>query len=195
MSAYVGPGGMNLGSSSSSSPINYGALGGAAEDIFSGVGSVLSGQAAAKGYATTYAGEEVAAGQFGLAEGLALQNANESKAAGALTQVQLARQVSQVQGQETAIAAGNGLRLGGSAGAIIRSTASQGALASQLQQTQTNINVNGFLTAAQADQAEQQQAYNQAAAAKQAESGAAFGEITGGLKAAVGIGLSAAAII
>ncbi len=155
-----------------------GGIGGAVNDIF-----------AAQGAEETAAGETAAAGLFGESATLAAQNAQEAEGIGKFQQVQTARQVSLAQGSATAAAGAGGLRIGGSAGAIIRSNAQQGAVASQLVGMQTNINVNGYLEQEQADKAEQVQAEAAAAAAKSAAAGDKIGGFfsgAGGLVSAAG---------
>lgn len=160
-----------------SGPINYGMItgglgqiGGAAADI---------GQSIQAGY--TAQGDLIAAQGFEKAGQIADQNAFEAQAAGKLQQVQLARQVYQTVGAGEAAAGANGLRLEGSVANLIRSTGSQGALASQLLNTQTQINVNGYLQQAQADYTEEAQANEAAEAAKKAASGSILGSVIKGV--------------
>jgi hypothetical protein len=131
------------------------AIGGAVTDI---------GQYIGANY--TIAGEEAAAKGFQTAAQIALENSQEAEAAGKLQQIQTQRQVYMTAGAGVASAAGNGLKIEGSAMNIMKSTAAQGAVAGQLIGTQTQINVNGYMQQMAADTAEMQQAQDAANAAK-----------------------------
>jgi hypothetical protein len=150
-----------------------GSLGGAVSDIANAIGA-----------SSTIAGEEAAAQGFGQAATIAYENSQQEEAAGKLQQVQNARQVYKVGSSGIAAAAGNGLKLEGSAASILRNTSAQGAIASQLIGTQTQIEVNSYISQMQADYAEQQQAEDAANAAKVGKLGALIG---GGINAVTGV--------
>jgi NADPH:quinone reductase-like Zn-dependent oxidoreductase len=151
--------------------------------VGSAIGGVVSDIGAYVGAGYTEAGEEAAAQGFGEAAQIAYQNSQEAEAAGKLQQVQTARQVFKTEGAGIATAAGNGLKLEGSAASILRGSAAQGALAGQLIGTQTQINVNGYISQMQSDQAEQQQAEDAAAAAKASKTGDLISGVISGVTA------------
>jgi hypothetical protein len=127
----------------------------------SGIGGIAAGAesiAGAAGDIMTAQGEEEAAGLFGQAATIAENSSIQAQFAGRLQQTQNARAVLQTQGTATAAAAANGARTGGSVGAILRSNASQGALAQQLIGENTQINVNSYMQQNIADTEQQQNA-------------------------------------
>jgi hypothetical protein len=149
-----GPGGLF----SSGGP-SLGTTAGAASDLFSGIGSVVSGFAGA-------AGSKAAATEYGYA-------AQTTKEAAAIEELQAQRQITQTLGQNRAAVASNGFQLGGSAADLLRQSAAQGAL------TKGAISLQG---------AAQEQAYlQQQKSAKSAGTGQLVGGILGGLGAIAGL--------
>lgn len=140
-------------------------------------GGAVSDIASAIGAGATAAGDEAAAQGFGQAATIAQQNANEAAAAGKLQQVQTARGVYKTAGAGIAAAAGNNLKLQGSAASILANSMAQGAVASQLVGTQTQIEVNGYMQQMQSDLTEQTQAEDAAKAAKDAGIGSGIGAV------------------
>jgi hypothetical protein len=159
-----------------------------AANLGSGVSGVVQDIGAYVGAQYTIRGEEMAAAGFDEAANIAFLNEEQASAAGKLQQVQTARQVFKTAGAGIASAAGNGLRMSGSAENILRNTHEQGAIANQLIGTQTQIEVNGFIQQMKADQMEAQQAREAAAAAKSSQIGDLIGAgvnaITSGVAAA-----------
>lgn len=143
---------------------------------FGAVGSGIGQIGAAAGDLFSAAGAGAAAAQFGKAATLAKQNAQQETAAYKLQQVQTARTVYQTIGTGIADAAGNGGMMTGSAAAIARSSAQQGALATQLIGTEGQINVNSYLAQQQADLAQQAEAEAQ----QRADEAGAVGGFIGG---------------
>lgn len=128
----------------------FGALGGAVSDIFGGIGEF----ATAKGYSQ-------AANYAGINAKIAQESAN-------IQQEQATRQIYKTIGGVQSDVAGAGLATSGSAGDILRSSASQGALTKQLVQEQGDINVLGY-------KAEQASYQSMASAAKAAGGGGILG--------------------
>jgi hypothetical protein len=139
---------------------------GFSDDFFSDAGSSVSDLFGA-------AGDAAEASAYGKAAAIAGQNAEISKQSTAIQQSQASRQIYQSLGGINAAAAGNGLAEGGSAGAIYRSSAYQGALTKQLIGRQGLINENSFL-------AEQASYTGMQSAANAASAGGVFGGILKG---------------
>lgn len=150
-----------------------------------GTAQGIQGWGTAAGDLITAQGDTQAAALFGQAATIAGQSATEAQAVGKLQEVQTARQVMMTQGSVTAAAAAGGLRIGGSAAAIIRSNAYQGALAHSLIAENTQINVNSYMQQQIADQEQQESATSAASAA---ESGAGYAKI-GGIIGGIGTAL------
>jgi hypothetical protein len=166
-------------------------IGQAASGAISGIGGAVSDLFAAQNDKATAAADIQAAGLFGQAYTQAAQNAAIAENTGKFQQVQTARQVSLTQGTAAATASAGGLRLSGSAAAIIRSNAQQGAVASQEISMQTGINVNSYMEQAEADKAEQTQALAAAAAAQAAAKSSGIGAIFSGASGLVDLGSAA----
>jgi hypothetical protein len=160
----------------------------------SGIGGIAAGAesiAGAAGDIMTAQGEEEAAGLFGQAATIAENSSIQAQFTGKLQQVQNARAVMMTQGTAMTAAAAGGLKIGGSAAAILRSNAGQGALANQLIGENTQINVNSFMQQNIADTEQQQNALSQADAEKVAAAGAGIGgalDIIGGIVSIAGSG-------
>lgn len=150
-----------------------------------GTAQAIQGFGAAAGDLITASGDTQAAALFGQAATIAGQSATEAEAVGRLQEVQTARAVMQTQGQVMGAAAAGGLRIGGSAAAIIRSNATQGALAQQLVAENTQINVNSYMQQKLADTEQEESATAAAAAAKSAAGYAEIGGIIGGIGTAL----------
>ena len=158
--------------------------------ITSEVAGVATGIGNAVGDLFTVSGEEQAAGLYGQAATAAGVSATEEQAAGRLQQIQTSRQVNLIQGTAQANAAAGNLKIGGSAAAILRSNATQGALANQLTGEQTQINVDAYMQQQLADKIQQ----SNAEAAAKAEKANAFGSFIGAGIDAIGAVAAIAAL-
>jgi hypothetical protein len=150
-------------------------LGGAAGDIFSGISTDTSDQIKA-------AGDQAEGYMYSEAAKQAELNAQITAESTAVGEAQKQREMEMNLGGTQAAAAGGNLS-GGSEGDIMRASAQQGALASQVLQRQGVITEQGYKIQAQADTAMSNAAYNTAnaesASGKNAE---IYGSITGGIK-------------
>lgn len=145
-------------------------------DIGGAIGSAVGGLGSLFGGLATSHADEVQAQGYDTAATFAAQNAFLSGEAGGINELAAARQIQRAQGADIAGASGGGLKIGGSAAAIIRDATQQGSLQQGTIGLQTAINVTNFQ--------EQEQALHGAAeaaraAASAAKSGGAFGAIGG----------------
>lgn len=155
-------------------------LGGAASDIFSGMEANEQDQIKST---------------FDLAEGKeyqeaalqAQQNAAYTAESNRVQQVQQQRQLESTQGGiQAGLAAGN--VSGGSGQDVLAMSAQQGALAAQVIQRQSQIQIQGYQEQATADEAMSQAAYQASSAESSAGKQAGlFGDISGGLKIAAAV--------
>lgn len=116
------------------------------------------------------------AGSYFAAAKIARQNAGIAANSGAIQEMQLRRAITMKIGSQSAEVAGAGLAESGSALHLYRSSMAQGALAKQLVQEQTNINVGGF----------EQEAAAYSGMAQQAQASGA-GNIVGGILGIFGL--------
>jgi len=147
------------------SGINFGGfadLGGAVSDLFSAEGD------AAEASAYTQAAK------------IAGQMAEVSQDSTRIQETQAQRQIFQVMGAQSAQVAGAGLASSGSSQALMRSSASQGALQKQLIQQNGDIQTAGY-------EAEESSYNGMASAAKAASSGGIFGGLLKGAGAVASI--------
>lgn len=128
----------------------FGDLGGAAADIFGGIGS------------------EAAVSAYSKASALDQENAQITENSTAISIEQAKRQEMQTIGSETAQTAAAGFTLSGSAGDLLRSSAQQASLTNALTQNQGNITALGYTEKSQAEA-------GQAAASKAQASGGFLG--------------------
>jgi hypothetical protein len=148
-------------------------------NLAGGVSSLFSaGTSLFSGFATAQA-DEAQAQAFDIAAQFAVVNEHLAGEAGGLKELQSARQQEQVQGKQMATAAGNGMKIGGSALSIVRDASQQGALDRGVLGLQTSINVTNYAGQAAAAQA-------QAAASRQAASAAQTGGILGAAGGIIG---------
>lgn len=139
----------------------------------SGLGSLLGG------FATADADNAQAQG-YDTAANYAQMNSLLAGESGGIQELQAARQIQRTEGTQIATAAGNGLKLGGSAASIVRDSTQTGALQEGVIGLQTSINVTNY--------EEQQQALHGAAqAAKAAAKSAETSGIMGGIGGVLGI--------
>lgn len=121
-----------------------------------GVGDIITQLGGAVGDLFGSSGATAEAKSYTGAATLANQNAQLTAASTRIQQTQLSRQILQTEGTQTAEVAGAGFQESGSALDLLRSSASQGALAQSLTNIQGAINENAY--------AEQAGAYTAAAA-------------------------------
>lgn len=138
--------------------------------------ALIKGFGTAAGDLAQAAGDAAAQKDYTQAETIAEQNAQVSKESTAIQQVAAQRQIFQTEGAQQAQVGGAGFAAGGSAGALLRSSAQQGSLTHQLLQTQGVLNVNSYEEQAAAYKA---QASAAGAAGAAADAGAATSAITG----------------
>ena len=140
-------------------------LGGAASDLFAGLGASAKGKLQADGLRLTAAGTRISASStrlsaeslrtkaqgdlaesdnYDLASALARENEAYTQQSTRLQQSQLDRQLTQTIGGQRASVAAAGFSSGGSAGDIMRDSASQGALAHGVLGQQGSITEAGF---------------------------------------------------
>ena len=140
-------------------------LGGAASDLFAGLGASAQGKLQADGLRLTAAGTRISASStrlsaeslrtkakgdiaeadnYDLASALARENEAYTQQSTRLQQSQLDRQLTQTIGGQRASVAAAGFSSGGSAGDIMRDSASQGALAHGVLGQQGSITEAGF---------------------------------------------------
>ena len=165
---------------------NFSEVGAGIQSVGAGVGAF--GAAAGDLFASKGASE--AAASYGEAARAAQQEANIAGYTGLVQKSMAARQLYQTNSTASADTGANGLRMGGSAAAIVRSNTAQGALTQGLIGAQTQVNVIGYEAQAQSDLAQQQQAENLAASSK---SSGLFSSIGGAISSIAGIGEIAAA--
>lgn len=152
---------------------NSGLVGGISS-LFGAGTSLFSGMATAQA-------DEAQAHAYDIAAQFAEQNAHLAGEAGGLKELAASRQQQTAQGKEVAAAAGNGLKIGGSALSIIRDASQQGSFERGVIGLQTSINVTNYMGQAAAAHA---QAEASRQAAKSAETGGflgAAGGIIGGI--------------
>ncbi|MGO9997507.1 MAG: hypothetical protein ACLPKW_07140 [Acetobacteraceae bacterium] len=140
------------------SNINFGDIAGGIGDFGTAVGDIFASQ-----------GSTEAASSFGQAAQLEEQNAQIAKASGNIQLAQQQRAVYTSESGTRADVAGAGLKMGGSAAAVLRSSASQGALGGALISAQTQANVLGYQ--AQANAYEGQQSEEEALSKAQSAGG------------------------
>jgi hypothetical protein len=140
-------------------------LGGAVSDIFAGLGAKTKADLSAQGLQITAqgtlitaqgtrlnaealrtkaAGDTAEASNYDLAAGLANANAAYTDQSTRLQVAQTQRQITQTLGSQRAGVAGAGFSAGGSAGDLLRDSASQGALAKGALEQQGVITEAGF---------------------------------------------------
>ena len=145
-----------------------------------GAGSIGSGLTSIGGAASDLfaaQGDEAESSNYTLAASLAGKNAQYSELSTGIKNMQADREIYQTIGKESAGVASSGFSAGGSAGDLLRSSASQGALTHAVTSAQGLIQEQGYQ--------EQQQSYQtMASAASTASIGA---DISGGIKGAVGL--------
>lgn len=120
--------------------IDWGGIGGGVGSIFSGIGQMQAGKAAAKGYQASAASLREAARLTKISTGLQLLQAD--------------REIYKVQGGARADAAANGLTLSGSALDVIRSNAQQGGLQKAVLGLQGQIEYTSLIGQAQMAEAQ-----------------------------------------
>lgn len=145
-------------------------LGGAVQDLF---GAFASGEKA-KGAAAE-------ASNYGLAAGLARQNAEFSDESTKIKTMQQNRETFQVTGQQQADVASAGFEESGSALDILRNSAAQGALTAGVLAKQGAITETGYQEQAKSYDTMQQAALQQEKADKE---GGIFGFLSAGIKVA-----------
>jgi len=109
----------------------WGGVGGAVSDLFSAQGSKLAGQ------------------QYGIAAAASEQAARSTELSTGIQLVQADRNVLRALGGEQADTAGAGFSFSGSAGDLLRASASNGALTKQLISEQGNLTAAGYRAQAQ----------------------------------------------
>lgn len=163
-----------------------GIFGGAklSSSTFSNVGGAVNDLFAAEGYKIKAKGNRLEAGQYDSAAGFADENAMFARASTTIKLAQQDRENLKVLGGQSADIAGAGFSASGSALDIMRDSASQGALTSQVLGAQGEIAVHGY--------EEQAKSYRTMAEASRlaadAQDTAGMGStISGGIKAAAAI--------
>jgi hypothetical protein len=145
-------------------------LGGSVSDLFAGFGASASGSLKAQGLQITAAGTRIRAestllsaqslrtkaqgdlaeaGNYDLASTLATANEQYTAQSTRVQEAQTQRQITQTIGGQQASVAGAGFTSGGSAGDLMRDSASQGALAKGVLAQQGTITEAGFTEQAQ----------------------------------------------
>lgn len=160
-------------------------IGSGIQGIGAGVGAF--GSAAGDLFAST--GASKTAASYGEAAVSAEQEAGIAGYTGLVQKSMAARQLYKTNSTASADTGANGLRMGGSAAAIVRSNTAQGALTQGLIGAQSQVNVIGYEAQAQSDLAQQQQAENLAAASK---SSSMFSNISGAISTVASVGEIAA---
>jgi hypothetical protein len=156
---------MASGSNLNFSNTTFSDLGGAASDLFAGLGAGAKGALQAQGLRLTAQGTRIGAqgtrlsaeglrikaggdlaesGNYDIAATLATENEAYTEQSTRIQQTQLDRQVTQTIGGQQASVAAAGFTSGGSAGDIMRDSASQGALAKGVLAQQGVITEAGF---------------------------------------------------
>lgn len=163
-------------------------LGGAVSDIFGGLGAKAKGEAAARGLEITASGTRLGAqgtrltaeglrikargdiaeaDNYDLASGLALENLAYTQASTRIQLAQTDRRITQTIGGQRASVAAAGFGAGGTAGDLLRDSASQGALAKAVLANQGVITEAGYK--------EQAKSYETMSAAARATAASEFG--------------------
>lgn len=150
-----------------------GDFGGAASSLFAGFGQQAS-----------MAGDMAASASYSEAAKYAFENAQYEKISTSLKETGLNRQILMAEGKTSAEVAGAGFTQGGSAGDIMRSGASQGALAKSTLAIQGAINYNSRYAQGVAYDAQASAAASAAAAAGNASFGSFLGA---GMKLGMGL--------
>lgn len=133
-------------------------VGGAVSDLFAGFGAQTSADLKAQGLDIEAQGTRISAQslllksqgdlseaqQYDLAQALATQNANYTKASTAISAAQQDRQITMTIGGEKAAVGGAGLAESGTALDLLRDSASQGAIARATLVTQGQITEAGY---------------------------------------------------
>jgi hypothetical protein len=140
-------------------------LGGAASDLFAGLGASAQGSLQAQGLQITAAGTRISAastrlsaqglrtkaqgdlaeaGNYDIASTLATANEQYTEQSTRVQEAQTQRQITQTIGGQQAAVGGAGFTSGGSAGDLMRDSASQGALAKGVLAQQGAITEAGF---------------------------------------------------
>ena len=144
---------------------NYGTVanGGTISDslLYSSVADILGLQSSstldtanAKAQTATISGYDAETKAYGQASDIAVSNAGIAGAAGAVKGVQEAQKLALSVGTAKAAIGGAGFKESGSNLDILASSLQQGALEQQLNETQTNLNVAGYLAESVADKAQ-----------------------------------------
>lgn len=157
-------------------------FGGAAGDIFAGMEAKTQDD-----IKSTF--DQAEGVQYDEAAKQAEQNAAFTAESNRVQQVQKQRELESAQGTIQGTLAGGNLT-GGSGQDVLRMSAQQGALAAQVIQRQSQIQIQGYEEQAEADKAMSAAAYSAAGAEKSAGSQAElFGDISGGIKIIAGLAL------
>lgn len=141
-------------SSGSISSSSSGGFGSYAADLFSsnnfwsGVGGAVSDLFAAQG-------SKLAGQQYGMAAAASEQAARDTELSTGIQLVQADRNILQTIGGERADTAGAGFSMSGSAGDLLRMSASNGALTKQLISEQGNMTAAGYRSQEQSYQTQQ----------------------------------------
>ena len=139
-------------------PDTFNNLGGAASDLFAGFGATTAANLKAQGLDIEAAGTDISAqslllqsqgdlaeaSEYDLAKSLATQNANYTAASTAISAAQQERQTTMTIGGQKAAVGGAGLAESGTAGDLLRDSASQGALARATLVSQGQITEAGY---------------------------------------------------
>lgn len=144
--------------------------GGSVNSIFGDVGGAVSDLFAAEG-------DRAEASNYRLAAGYADKNEQYTELSTSIKNMQADRQINQAIGQQQSQVAGAGFATGGSAGDLLRESASQGSLTHAVLSEQGLITEEGYK--------EQAQSYRTMADA--ADSAAMGSDIGAGIKAIAGI--------
>lgn len=147
------------------------------QNTFSNIGGAVSDLFGAQGAMTSAQGAEDEAKAYKLASGLAKQNQEYTQESTAVQEMQQNRVAMQAQGSAQADVAGAGFSNSGSGLDILRSNASQAALASGVMAKQGAITEAGYQEQAQSYSIMSDAAMEQAKADKEAASGDTIGAI------------------
>lgn len=145
---------------------------GAAGSLVGGIGSFVAGNANADAFAAEAKG-------FDTASNYALFNAQLAGEIGGLQELAAARKIQSTQGTQQAVAAANGLKIGGSDLALIRDATQQGYLQEGLIGLNTAIQTTNYDAQAASYQGQKQAAQAAAQAAKANADSGLFGGILG----------------
>lgn len=137
-------------------PSTFGAVAGAASDLFAGLGARSQSSLKAKGLGLEAKGLRIKAqgdlaeaSNYDLATELARKNEQFTVASTAIKQAQLDRSITQTIGGQRAEVAGSGLKASGSALQLMRDSAEQGSLTKQVAGSQGLITEAGYEEQAQ----------------------------------------------